>query len=300
MTAWPPPAWYPDPSGVGEQRYWNGSTWTPGVVIGGQVMEREMPWPPVRNPWETAPPPTFVPAEVDDRIHLPPRAALYALGGFVTGLVGGVALGLLAVVLDLPNIVSLLLNVAGLWAGLLGACILASRRYGTGNVLADFGLSVHLGDVGWGILLSFAARIAGAVAVIPIVAVSERLAEPDQGVFDRVEGGTGAFVAFAVVAVIGAPLVEELFFRGLLLRSLQSWIGVTWAIAVQAVLFGLAHFSPVLGLANLSLITVITAGGVIFGIVAHQRGIGRSIVAHSSFNLVTVLAVRFLLPALPA
>ncbi|MDQ4096753.1 MAG: CPBP family intramembrane metalloprotease, partial [Actinomycetota bacterium] len=97
-----------------------------------------------------------------------------------------------------------------------------------------------------------------------------------------------------MIAVFGAPVVEELFFRGLLLRSLTSAWGTAWAITAQAVLFGLAHFSPLLGLVNLSVVTVITAAGVVFGITAWWRRIGTSVVAHGAFNLVAVVAAAFL------
>ena len=97
-TPWapsPPAAWYPDPSGVGQLRYWDGARWTPGVVIDGVVVERPMPWPPVTAAPTTPP---------DDRAQFPGRAALYALGGFVAGIVGGLLLALAARALGLPDI----------------------------------------------------------------------------------------------------------------------------------------------------------------------------------------------------
>ncbi|MGH9223859.1 MAG: CPBP family glutamic-type intramembrane protease [Acidimicrobiales bacterium] len=298
MSGSPPAAWYPDPSGVGEHRYWDGTSWTPGVVIGGRVEERPMPWPPVGpvHPTATIARPTPPPPVDDDRVDLPPRAALYALAGFVVGLVAGVGLAVAAEALDLPGIVVLTLNLAGLWSGLLGAALLASRRYGTASLTRDYGLSVRPNDIGWGVLVALGARFAGGLALIPFVYISERLVDVNQGVFDDVDkADVGVFLVLAFFTVIGAPLVEELFFRGLLLRSLVGALGVNAAIAVQAGLFGLAHFNPLLGVANLSLITVITVAGVIFGVTAHRRGIGRSIVAHAAFNLVTVIVVAFLI-----
>ncbi len=50
-----------------------------------------------------------------------------------------------------------------------------------------------------------------------------------------------------LVAVVFAPLVEELFFRGLLLRSLQRRVGTGRAVALSSVLFGLAHPQPLPG-----------------------------------------------------
>jgi membrane protease YdiL (CAAX protease family) len=98
---------------------------------------------------------------------------------------------------------------------------------------------------------------------------------------------------FAAIAVIGAPVVEELFFRGLLLRALTTAMGVPGAIAVQALLFGVAHFSPILGLASVSVMTVVAAAGVIFGITAWWRRVGTSVAAHAFFNLIAVLIAAF-------
>jgi membrane protease YdiL (CAAX protease family) len=294
--SWPPSpspapaaAWYPDPSGVGELRYWDGQRWTPGVVIDGVVTERPMPWPPVATGPDVRP--TDGPG--DDRAHFPGRAVLYALAGFVVGIVGGLALALAGRGLGLPDIGVLLLNLAGLWTGLLGACWRASRRYGTGQIRRDFGLHFGGPDLGWGLLMSLLARVAGAMVVIPFLFGSRKLVGNNTGVYGKVTQSPWTFVVFGAVAVFGAPVVEELFFRGLLLRSLTSVLGVAPAIAVQAVLFGLAHFSPLLGLANFSVMTIIAAAGTIFGITAWWRRTGTSAVAHGAFNLVSVVAAAF-------
>lgn len=287
MTATPPANWYPDPSGVGELRYWDGAAWTPGVVIAGQVTEQPMPWPPVASAAASAPP--------DERPQLPGRAALYGLAGFVAGLVGGLGLALAGKAAGLPDIAILLLNLAALWTGLLSACWLASRRFGTGGLRRDFGLEIGGKDIGWGLLMSLAARFAGVLVAIPFLS-NRRFLGNNQGVYGKVDANAGTFLIFAAVAVIGAPVVEELFFRGLLLRSFTSVLGTGWAIVAQAALFGLAHFSPLLGLTNVSVVTIITAAGIVFGATAWwRRRVGTSIVAHSAFNLIAVIVAAFYL-----
>ncbi len=279
----PAPDWYPDPSGVGEYRFWDGSGWTHGVVIGGQVTERPMPWPPLAG---TSGP--VVAAEPDERVPLPGRASLYALAGFLAGLVAGVAMALGAAALDLPDVAVLLANLAGLWSGLFGACWLASRRHGTGDLRRDYGLRIGSAEVRRGLLMSVAARVAGAVAVAPLVLISERVVGGNSAVYGEVDTSPATFAVFALVVVLGAPLVEELFFRGLLLRSLSSVMSAGAALGTQAALFGVAHLSPLLGLANLSVFAVIGAAGLVFGITARDRGLGTSVVAHAAFNLVSV------------
>ena len=280
----PAPDWYPDPSGVAELRYWDGGEWTRTVVVGGEVTERPMPWPPVPAVAEEPP---------DDRPELPGRAALYGLVGFVLGMVLALALSIAGIILDFPEIAVLLLNLAGLWAGLLWACRRASRRYGTGSVVRAYGLRIGREDIGRGLLMSLAARLAGAIVVLPIVALDDRLTGDNSEVFGDVTYSVATFAIFALVVGIGAPVVEELFFRGLLLRSLTTRIGPTPALVVQALLFALAHFSATLGLRNVSVVAVIGAAGVVFGLTARRWRVGTSVIAHGAFNLVSVALLGF-------
>jgi membrane protease YdiL (CAAX protease family) len=195
-----------------------------------------------------------------------------------------------------PNLVAFLLGLAGLWGALLGSCWIASRRYGTGHLARDYGLRLTAKDASWGLLVSIVARIAGVLFLIPIVVLLPEVFDDNNlNGYERVaENDLAVAIALAVVATLGAPLVEELFFRGLLQNSLVTTVGATGAIALQAVLFGLAHFSPLLGLGNVITLTVITVGGVVFGVAARWRGLGTSVMAHMFFN---VLAIGLLFAA---
>src|SRR5439155_8914511 len=97
-----------------------------------------------------------------------------------------------------------------------------------------------------------------------------------------------------VVALVlaGAPFVEELFFRGLLLRSLLPVLGTRGAIAAQALVFAGLHLRPSYGLGNVSLVVAIGTMGVVQGMVAERyRRLGPVMVAHSLFNLPGLLAI---------
>ncbi len=282
----PPPAWYPDPSGAAELRYWNGWAWTPGVVIRGQVFELAMP------PPGTV---TRAQAEPDTRAVLPARAAWLALAGFVIGVTASISLNLGARAIGLPLVVRLLAGQAGLWTGLLGACVIVSRRYGTGDLRRDYGVRLTGADFGWGTLMALAARFAVVVVVIPIALASRRFSGGNDRVFRVFRPDVASFVVVALVAVVGAPIVEELFFRGLVQGSFLRSLGTAGAIGLQAVLFGLAHFQPILGVANVTVIAGITAAGVVLGITAWWRRLGASMTAHSFFNVVAVVAAAFTL-----
>ncbi|MHB1853573.1 MAG: CPBP family intramembrane glutamic endopeptidase, partial [Acidimicrobiales bacterium] len=89
-------------------------------------------------------------------------------------------------------------------------------------------------------------------------------------------------VVLVLVVVVGAPVVEELFFRGLLLRSLQARIGSVGAVIVSGLLFGLAHFEPLQ-------LPVLALFGVVLGVLALRTGrLGPGICAHAAFNSLAV------------
>ncbi len=99
-------------------------------------------------------------------------------------------------------------------------------------------------------------------------------------------------MVLALLAVVVAPIVEELLFRGLVLRSLRSRLGPWPAILVQGALFGAIHVQLGVGIENLTVIAALTAVGIVFGFVADHVGrIGPAIVGHAIFNGVAVAAV---------
>lgn len=277
----PPAAWYPDPSGMAELRYWDGQLWTSNVAVAGRAYQQAMPPPP--------PLPAFTPAPVraEPQPRLPGRAALIALVGFVAGLAASIVLSLLGAAVGLPRVVRLVVSQVGLWTGLLGACRVVSRRFGTGHLARDFGLEVAWADVGWGLLMSIAGRIAVAIAVLPFLPFP-RLVGGNDEVFRVFSTDTASFVVVALLAIVGAPIVEELFFRGVVQGAFLDRLGTAGAVGVSSVLFGLAHFNPILGLANVTVITAVTAAGVVFGLTVRLRRLGSSMFAHSFFNMVAV------------
>lgn len=86
------------------------------------------------------------------------------------------------------------------------------------------------------------------------------------------------------VVVVG-PLVEEVFFRGLLYGLLRKKLGVWKAVFISSALFGVAHgFGPI-GL-------VAALGGVGFALVYENTGsLAPAVVAHMLGNLLPVFLV---------
>ena len=174
-------------------------------------------------------------------------------------------------------------TIAGLWLGFVGTCLLVARGKGSGDLGREFGLRIEPRDIPLGI----AAGLGSQLVLIRLVYLPfgdrvEELSRDNDALVDATSGL--ALVALAVLLVVGAPLVEELFFRGLVQRSLVRRLGPAPGIALSAVVFGATHFD-LLGLLGLAVF------GVVLGVLAHRTGrLGPSLVAHVVFNALAVAA----------
>ena len=285
-TTSPPAGWYADPGERTWLRYWDGARWTDWISDRGEVRESPITAEDAARVWRQ---------RLDLRAQWPGWVAAVALVGaaiafaMATGAVAaGDALGLDGDVAELG------LGTLGLHSGLLGTCWLVHRRLGTGRgFFADYGLTARPGDWWRGLIGSFAAR-AGAI-VLGLVALvwSEDFVGTDVEPYeDEVHLTLVLVVLFGLVAVVLAPIVEELFFRGLLMRSLETVAPAWVALLVQAILFGLAHVTVDLGAGNVSVVLAITAAGLGFGIVARTFGrLAPAMFAHAWFNLIPFVAI---------
>ncbi len=170
-------------------------------------------------------------------------------------------------------------------------CVAASRRWGTGRMPADLGLTPRWSDLGWGPVIWIAA-VGCQVAIGAIVLVLDVPVSSNTEGISELQADRTYVVSLVITAVVAAPLVEELMFRGLVLRGLLSRIPVVAAIALQAVLFGVAHVDPVRGAGNVGLVVILAGVGAAFGTGAYLlRRIGATVVAHAIFNGVVLLIV---------
>lgn len=179
-----------------------------------------------------------------------------------------------------------LLQSPFLWVGFIGVPVWAAATKGAG-VVADFRLRIRAIDIpiasGIGVLTQ--------LAIVPLVTLpvlwltgtdADKLGEPARQLSDKVSG-PGATLLFILVIVIGAPVAEELFFRGLVLRSIEKRFGTVWAVAGSAVVFGATHFQPLQ-------FPALTAAGVVFALVAVKTNrLGAAMVCHMAFNATTVV-----------
>jgi membrane protease YdiL (CAAX protease family) len=224
------------------------------------------------------------------------------LGDFLVGVFGGYALASLVAAIwyavsgdDELSLAGQAVSQIGLWTGMVGVSVFASRRKGAGTLAEDFGLRGKWQDIGIGVVVALAVQL----LVLPGVAYLLRplLGEPEVSgpVEDLLDQAHGlAFAGLILSVAVGAPIVEELFFRGLLLRSLRRRLPDWAAVVVSAVAFGIAHGSALPMDAVLLVMISLTVFGAILAVLAIRTGrLGPSIVTHAGFNLFTLLYLTF-------
>ena len=177
---------------------------------------------------------------------------------------------------------------AFLWFGLLGAPIVATRLKGNG-VVRDLGLRFEWVDVPIGVAVGMLCQF----ILVPLLSypwvwiLGRHTGDLDQPARDLADKATDpiGIILLVLIVVIGAPIVEELFFRGLLQRSIARRSSTAVAVAGSAAVFGLTHF-------ELLQLPALVGFGVVLGLLAVRTGrLGPSIFAHLSFNAVTVIAL---------
>jgi membrane protease YdiL (CAAX protease family) len=85
-----------------------------------------------------------------------------------------------------------------------------------------------------------------------------------------------------LVVVFGAPFAEELFFRGLAMRSFERRIGVVAGLVASAVLFSATHL-------DLLSFPALLVFGLVAGRLAQRTGrLGLSWWTHVGFNATTI------------
>ncbi len=95
-----------------------------------------------------------------------------------------------------------------------------------------------------------------------------------------------ALVVVLGAVLIAAPLCEEYFFRGVLLRGLTKRYSGTWAVVFSAILFAAFHLDPVGFFARLEL-------GLVFGWLTLRSGsLWAAVAAHAANNAVAMALLR--------
>jgi membrane protease YdiL (CAAX protease family) len=119
-----------------------------------------------------------------------------------------------------------------------------------------------------------ALAVAAPIVVAPAaLLVGPLLAEPFFGQI-RIDVGVASAIVPALGLGLSNGLLEELVFRGAILGWGARVIGARPAVALQAILFGLAHVGPdfLNPLAALPVLLAVAAGGVVAGLIVRRTG----------------------------
>jgi membrane protease YdiL (CAAX protease family) len=200
----------------------------------------------------------------------------------------GAALSLIYDIDDLPSaaerpIWSILVLNLGLWIGYVAAPFVVRSVTGSGR-LVDFDLRVGAAQAGFAALLGVVAQLALLPALYWVVLkfVSGDPGRSAEDLLDRVDGPIDVVLLVLAVVVI-APVVEEWFYRGMLLPALARRFGPLAGAIGSSAVFALVHQEPILlpGLFGLALLLA--------WLTMRTARIGPAIVAHMAFNATTVV-----------
>ena len=186
------------------------------------------------------------------------------------------------------------------WVGLFGVCWFASRTWGTRDLRRDYGLAVRGSDaVGFpiGVVLQLVFVPALYKALGPLYRAIfkakgwsafdiSKVENPAKELAEKGRGALGATLLILVV-VVGAPLFEELFFRGLVLRSFAARYNDGLALVGSALMFALIHFQPLQ-------FPALVMFGLVVGYAAQRTGrLGLGMAIHAGFNATAVVKLLF-------
>lgn len=225
----------------------------------------------------------------------PVKAARWGIGDFFIAfglwiMFSAVAVGLAAVLFGDPEATTgpgIMLAITMPWIGLAGWPLLVAWWRGNGPVI-DFGLTARISDLGWGLLYGLAALVAAVVIAAATTAIFGEFDSAAGELADSLDGLV-LLILFAIAVGIGAPIAEELAFRGLLFGSLGKRGLAPWlTIGISAAVFSMIHFEPIR-------LPLLLSTGIILGLARYHRGSTTvAIIAHMVNNIPAAIGLVFL------
>lgn len=179
-------------------------------------------------------------------------------------------------------------------AGAMGLWPVVVARWKGAGVVRDFGWRFQWVDLAYGlgiggVLLFLAAALSFGVSALVGLEAGADEATNTQIIADAGDGV--ALVVIAIAAVVLAPIVEELFFRGLCLRAIERRFGTVTGVLASSVLFTLPHFTNPSLAGTAVLFSVIFAIGLVLAMLVVRTGrLGAAVIAHAVFNAIGVAA----------
>jgi uncharacterized protein len=139
-------------------------------------------------------------------------------------------------------------------------------------------------DVFAGIGAGLGAIVAGTIVIVITIAIVRAITGHEPTTSTALQDTSGPWlVANALMAVLLAPICEEVYFRGFLFQGLRGRMRFAWAAIVSGSFFAFVHVEPIrfFGLAVM--------GVILASVFEHRRTLVSSMVAHATVNTVAVL-----------
>lgn len=182
-----------------------------------------------------------------------------------------------------------------LWAVFLGVPALVTHRHGLRSLAADFGWQLPArADWSFALKLGLVMRAADIGLGLLATELGWTTGDNSNWLFDG-SRALALTVFFVLGAAVIAPALEELFFRGLVMRALGrakrlTGAARTWVpIVVSSLVFGTLHANA-LDLSGVYVVALTATCGAVLAVVAVRQGnLARAIATHIVFNTTGVI-----------
>jgi CAAX protease family protein len=176
-----------------------------------------------------------------------------------------------------------------LWGPMLAGLWYLSDRVGSGHLARDFGLRFQPVDL-IGVPLGVLSQLVLLRLLYwpleqwwPDTFGREHVERSARDLSETVHGGW--YVVLVLVVVIGAPIVEELMYRGLLQGAFTRRLNDVVGVVLVAAWFAVIHFRPVE-------YPGLFVFGLVLGVCAlRTRRLGMSVLTHMAFNATGLILV---------
>ena len=155
------------------------------------------------------------------------------------------------------------------------------------GIVADLGLRMKAVDVPLGLAIGVGSQLLLVPAlywlVFRLIGVQDVSAEARE-LTDRATGPLSVLLLFVIVG-IGAPVAEEIYFRGMALPIFRRRIAAPWAVLASAAFFAATHLQPLQ-------FPALLVFGVVLGALTVRFGrLGPALWAHVGFNVVAAVTL---------
>lgn len=220
----------------------------------------------------------------DPHITVGVAAVTWAVCWMVGNVLGSVVLAVFGATdrATTPPVWVTALGALALWTPIVIGLQQVSARFGSGDLRRDLGLRfrpVDLIGVPVGVLTQLVlVRLIywPLQSIWPDTFSSPQLEESARDLYESAQGAW--LVVLVLMVVVGAPLIEELLYRGLLQGAFVRRVDDVLAVIVVSAWFAVIHFRPVE-------YPGLFAIGLVLGVCALvTRRLGMSVLAHVAFN----------------